>query len=375
MTTAPTTTTTTGILLAFCLALGAGCGGSTSASSIGAACADVAAARCNQASECSLPDSETGTGFNILESYGSKATCISRQTLNCTNALNAPQNGNNPTQVGMCVVALVGTSCTEFFDNDPPAACTPAGPRPAGAPCTFNAECASAHCNGTKTSICGACGDAPTADADCADSTCTNGDRCVAATTTCQPIVASGGSCDSGHPCDRGFSCLGEDAKTGTSGTCTPAATTVGAACGGTMPGCDGTRGLACSGPNGAKICRRVIYPGYNGTVSADGGATAADGGGSDANAAPTTPAGTACGQLADGSRAGCVAGACYTATGPATGSDQGTCKPFANDGDPCDTAVGPGCMFPARCVVAGAGDGGTAGTCVIPVATICPWP
>jgi len=70
------------------------------------------------------------------------------------------------------------------------------------------------------------------------------------------------------------------------------------------------------------------------------------------------------------------VAGTCYTATGPATGSDQGTCKPFANDGDACDTAVGPGCMFPARCLVAGAGDGGaTTGTCVVPVASLCASP
>jgi hypothetical protein len=116
----------------------------------------------------------------------------------------------------------------------------------------------------------------------------------------------------------------------------------------------------------------RVIYPGYNGSVSADGGAAiATDGGGSDAGTAPT-PAGIACGLLADGSRVGCVAGNCYTATGMATGSDQGTCKPFAVDGAPCDTTVGPGCMLPARCVIAGAGDGGTVGSCVVPVATMC---
>jgi hypothetical protein len=369
--------TKAGLLLTACLTVAAGCGSSTAGSSISSACTDVANARCNQASECSLSDGQTGTGFNILENYGSKATCVARQTLNCTNALNAPQNANNPTQVGMCVVALVGTSCTDFFDNEPPAACTPAGPRAAGASCTFNGQCASAHCNGTKGSVCGTCGDAPANGADCSGSTCANGDRCVGATTTCQPIVASGGTCDTGHPCDRGYSCVGENTKTMTPGTCGAAATTIGAPCGGTMPGCDGTRGLYCGGPSGAKTCMRVIYPGYNGKVSADGGAASAtDGGGSDAGAAPTTPAGTACGQLADGSRVGCVAGDCYTATGKATGSDQGTCKPFANDGDACDTTLGPGCMYPARCVVAASGDaGGTTGTCIIPVATMCPSP
>jgi hypothetical protein len=141
------------------------------------------------------------------------------------------------------------------------------------------------------------------------------------------------------------------------------------------MPGCDGTRGLFCGGPNGAKTCMRVIYPGYNGSVSADGGGTTATDGGGAGTATAPTPTGTACGLLADGSRVGCVAGNCYTATGTATGSDQGTCKPFAVDGAPCDTAVGPGCMFPARCVGGGAGDGGTAGSCVVPVATLCASP
>src|SRR5579862_4171772 len=88
----------------------AGCSSSGSSSSkdggpsvgIAAACSDVAQARCNQGSECSLADGETGTGFNILENYGDSATCVARQTLNCTNALNAPQNGNTPTQIEMC---------------------------------------------------------------------------------------------------------------------------------------------------------------------------------------------------------------------------------------------------------------------------------
>jgi hypothetical protein len=364
------------VVFAVGVVVGAGCGSSTSGVSIASACADVASARCNQSSECSLADNETGTGFNVLDNYGSKAMCLTRQALNCTNALNAPDNGNSPAKIEACVVALADTNCTEFFDNEPPIECTPTGPRPAGATCTFNGQCMSGQCNGTKNTVCGTCGPAPAVGADCSDSTCADGDRCIGSTSLCQAIVASGGTCDSGHPCDRGFSCVGENGKTATPGTCGPAATGIGSPCGGTMPGCDGTRGLFCGGPNGAKTCMRVIYPGYNGSVSADGGsATATDGGGSDAGSAPTTPTGTPCGILADGSKVGCVAGNCYTATGPATGSDLGTCKPFANDGEPCDTTVGPGCMFPARCVVSGGGDGGTAGTCVVPVATMCASP
>jgi hypothetical protein len=357
------------------LGVAAGCGSSGSSDSIAAACADIASARCDQASICTLPDGETGTGFNLLENYGNRATCVSRQTLNCTNALNAPDNGNNPAEVRMCIAAFPAFTCTQFFNNQPPPACQPTGPRAVGAVCTFNGQCMTGQCDGTKTSVCGTCGSAPQVGADCSDSTCADGERCVSATTTCQMIVASGGSCDPGHPCDRGYSCIGENTKTMTPGMCGPAATGIGSPCGGTNPGCDGTRGLFCGGPSGAKTCMRVIYPGYNGTVSADGGtATATDGGGTDAGSAPTTASGTPCGVLADGSKVGCVAGQCYTATGIATGSDQGTCKPFALDGEPCDRTVGPGCMYPARCVLS-AGDGGTTGTCVVPVATMCPSP
>jgi hypothetical protein len=349
-----------------------GCGSSGSGSSIATACADVAQARCNETSECSLDDGDTGTGFSLLANYGDKATCVARQTLNCTNALNAPDNGNNPTQVGKCVAALQGILCAAVFDNQPPAACTPTGPRASGSPCTFNGQCMTGYCNGTKTSVCGTCGAAPAAGDDCSDSTCANGARCVAATTECQVALSSGGVCDSGHPCDRGLSCMGQNDKTMTTGICQTASTEVGAACGGTtLPGCDSTQGLYCGGPNGAKTCLRVIYPGYNGTVGTDAGATPNDAAAPDGGVASPTPAGTLCGLFADGARSGCVAGECYTATGVATGSDFGACKPFAADNGPCDTSVGPGCMFPARCVVSV--DGGTAGTCVVPVASMCP--
>jgi hypothetical protein len=349
-----------------------GCSSSSSGTSIATACAEVAETRCNEASECSLGDDDPGIGFGILASYGDRATCVARQTLNCTNALNAPDNGNNPTQIGQCVAALVGYSCALYFDNQPPAACTPTGPRASGAPCTFNGQCMSGTCNGTKTSVCGTCGAAPAADDDCSDSTCVNGDRCVSATTECQIPLASGGVCDSGHPCDRGLSCIGQNDKTGATGICQTASTQVGAACGGTtLPGCDATRGLYCGGSTGAKTCMRIIYPGYNGTVGTDAGATESDAATPDGGVASPTPAGTLCGLFADGTRSGCVAGECYTATGVATGSDFGTCKPFSPDNGVCDTSVGPGCMFPARCVVAG--DGGTAGSCVVPVATMCP--
>lgn len=363
------------VVLGSLLAAAGGCGSSGSSSaSVAAACQTVAEARCAQQSSCSLPEGMMGVGYNLLSNYGDLATCVARQVTACTNGLDAPQTGNSPTKVTMCAADLLSQSCTDFFDNTPPADCSPTGSRQNGAACTFSGQCTSGYCQGTKAATCGICADPPAAGADCTSTTCAQGQRCVEATNLCETVVASNGTCDSGHPCDRGLSCVGENAAKMVSGVCETAGTRLGVACGGSMPGCDATRGLYCGGPTGAKTCMRVIYPGYNGAVMADadgGAATGTDAGVAADAGVVTTPAGTPCGVLADGSHVGCVAGDCYTATGLVTGSEEGTCKPSANDGQSCDLVVGPGCMPPARCVVTA--EGGTAGSCVVPNGTLCP--
>jgi hypothetical protein len=334
--------------------------GSISGPSIDKACADVAQARCNQGSECSLPETVTGTGFNILETYGTLQTCLARQTLNCMNGLTAPGTGNSPAKVELCVTEFPTYTCQDFFDNEPPADCAVTGSRQNGAGCTFNGQCVSGYCQGTKNTVCGTCADPPAVGAECSDSTCAQGQRCVAAIQQCQDVVSMNGVCDATHPCDRGLACVGADAATMTSGTCETAGTRVGLACGGTMPGCDATLGLYCGGPAGSKTCMQVLY----GADGADAGAQSTDGG---------AGGGIPCGVLADGSHVGCIAGGCYTTTGPATGSDLGVCKPFAPDNMPCDTTLGPDCMPPARCVASSAGS--SAGTCLVPAASLCPAP
>lgn len=359
-----------GVLLAL------GCGSSSSTGTTAAqACVDVAQARCNEGSTCTLPAGTGGTGFNILENYGDLQTCLTRQTLACVDGLMAPQTGNTPAKVELCVTELASASCQSFFDNQPPTDCSVTGAAANGATCTFNGQCASGYCQGTKTSVCGTCAAPPAAGADCSSSTCAQGQRCVSSTMQCQTVAALNMVCDATHPCDRGLTCFGENATTGTAGTCEAAATQIGQPCGGTMPGCDGTLGLYCGGPSGSKTCMLVVYP----TGSAAGGADAsadgstdagADAGAAGAGAGSATPTGTPCGVLADGSHVGCAAGNCYTATGPASGSDLGTCKASAPDNMHCDTMLGPSCLPPARCVTSA---GGTAGTCLVPNASMCP--
>ena len=322
------------------VAAGACSSGNSGSITVAQACSDLAMARCNLRSACSLPQGVDGVGAGVLEAYGDMPTCLAREALGCSSALAAPGTGDSPAAVEACLQKLSSYSCADFFDDLPPTDCLRLGARPDGAPCTFDAQCQSGACAGTEIAVCGTCG-APAGDGeDCSATSCVRGDRCLAATSTCATLASFGETCDDMHPCATGLSCAGGDAPAMTPSTCQIAGTRVGASCGGARPGCDETRALFCAGT------------------------------GDDASCAQASAGGTACGQLPDGTRAGCVAGACDTDTGPATGADIGTCKPFAPDGYACDTALGPGCVAPARCVTY---PGSTAGICTLPDAASCP--
>jgi hypothetical protein len=312
-------------------------GGSTTADQ---ACADIATARCDQRSMCSSLAGASGPGASLIRNYGDVATCVARETMACKNGLAAPQTGNSPSKVEKCVGEYASFTCQDFFDNNPPADCFVTGGRANGAACAFNGQCSSGYCQGTKASICGTCAAAPSAGADCADSTCWHNQTCVSSSMTCETVVSMNGTCDSSHPCDNGLNCVGDTSTT--TGTCQTAGMATGASCGGTLPGCDGTLGLYCAGTAGSKTCAALTFVGN----------------------------GQACGAMADGTRVACIAGDCYTATGTAGTNEMGTCKALVDAPAACDRQLGPGCLAPARCIVTGTG---TAGTCVVPTADMCP--
>jgi len=118
------------------------------------------------------------------------------------------------------------------------------------------------------------------------------------------------------------------------------AARSVGATCDPramTAPGCDGILGLNCN--QMTMMCAAIAYVGDGmqcGFNAADASVTACSGG-----------------------------GLCVT---PAL-SRVGTCQAPAADGAACDTAAGPLCLSPARCITAA---GATSGTCQIVDATKC---
>ena len=309
-------------------------GDASAAPSIAQACADLAQAQCAKRMSCS-------GGASLTRAFGDMANCITRETLSCVNGLSAPQTGNNPTLAEECVAAFSGYSCADFFNNNPPAACAPTGPRATGATCAFNGQCASGYCSGVKNASCGTCAPPPSAGGSCMSSSCGHNQACVASTQMCQVYGALNASCDANDPCGDGLTCVGAVASTSTPGTCQTAGTVAGTACGGTMPGCDGTMGLFCGGTAGSKTCMTISY--------------VADG--------------MPCGALSSTSRAECITGGCYTSTGLASSTDMGTCKADAADGAACDTVLGPTCLTPTRCVTTG---DASAGTCVLPLGSTC---
>ena len=296
------------------------------------ACAAVAKAECDKRVACSSKINPTGVG--VIRLFGTMAECLTREALLCTTSFRAPGSGHSLATEQECVDAYAAYSCADFFSGDVPVACQPAGSHLNGAACAYNVQCKSGFCTGEKNALCGTCGPTPAIGASCADSDCGRGQICDGTTTTCLKVGAAGDSCDSGDDCGYALVCP----TSGGTRTCQTTLSDLGAACGGSMPVCDGTQGLFCGSSMGAKTCIATTFVGD----------------------------GAPCGLVSQDSFVGCTAGACYTAKGVAGQGETGICKTNAADGAACDTVTGPACEVPARCIL---GDG-TTGVCRVPAGT-----
>jgi hypothetical protein len=303
--------------------LGFGCGNSANtAAEIERVCSDAAQVRCAKRSACT-------SGAEIERTFGDLQTCVAREKLSCELGLQAVDVQRTTDSVASCTAALDATSCFDFLTNVLPPDCVVPGAQPFGAVCSFGGQCESGYCDGNRASACGTCGDPPIADDDCSTRVCAPGYTCVASTAQCEPWGIEGSSCGPTNPCGPDLACLNQQ--------CVPAVTAQDAACVGTLPACDSWIGLHCDGAAGSKTCGQILYVGD----------------------------GMACGTLTSGHFAACAdGGTCYTPTG----ATQGTCKAAAPDGADCDTALGPPCMYPARCVVTS----GSAGVCTTIDGTQC---
>lgn len=314
------------------------------------ACMDLAVAECNKRATCS-------DNFGISRVFGTPAVCEMRLAAECVASLAATGTAATPQSREACAsdLATADYSCTDLFDNSPTAACTPPmGSLANGMACGAAAQCASTWCAIGKDEVCGTCQPLPAVGASCTvDGDCGRGLACAVpagmTSGTCAAYVAANGACLTGkNPCAAGLSCVGENVAAGTTGTCQPAGSTVGATCDSTrktMPGCEAALGLACI-PSGAGMttgtCQAIMLVGSNQTCGLIG--------------TPTTA-------VAECSGGGLCVKAMST-------SRTGTCVAPAADGAACDSVAGPPCLAPARCVPTTAGS--TAGTCVVPNATMC---
>ncbi len=291
------------------------CSSSTASVSAAQACADVATARCQKEQQC---DPQA-----LLTTYGDLATCESTQSTTCVANLAAPDTANTPAHTEGCAQATPSQTCDDYALGNVPAACTPpAGSRDAGSDCAVSGQCATAYCLIEKTSACGVCAETPGLGASCFNTSCGPGFLCDKVSYLCVTPVAASGACDDTSACAPGLTCLGNTATA--LGTCVALAT-LGESCDLTDGGsrCDGRFSLYCNTEAG-KVC-----------------ATAA-----------TATASEACGTI-DGGAVDCVGDSFCQKVGDAK---VGNCVAAAADGTACDTANGPICTPPARCVLTDAG-------------------
>jgi hypothetical protein len=303
------------------------CGGSSSSSTgpsgptADQACTDLAHARCTKLASCSQ--------VAIQARYGDEATCESREKSSCLNSLAAPSTGATPQTFEACVTAFSSWACADYLNNVTPDACrAQQGQLAAGAACAFNGQCQSAFCSVPTNATCGTCAAAPKAGDSCAQTTsCGPGLQCTNDTMQCEAAAAAGAACGKGVPCGDGLACVGATATV--QGKCETAPSTQGAACDPkdmTAASCSRSAGFFCD--TQSKQCVAITF----------------------------ASAGQACGNIS-GVQVLCGgAGFCQRAQGQASG----TCVAAAADGAACDTANGPTCISPSRCVISS----GTAGTC-----------
>jgi hypothetical protein len=287
------------------------CTSSTSNVSATQACADVAQARCQKMQECDPQ--------GLANTYGELSACQTTQATTCLGNLAAPDTANTPEHTEACAQAVPGESCDDNQLGNVPTACLPpAGPRDAGSDCAVSGQCATAYCLVSKTTSCGVCAASPGLGDSCSNNSCGAGLLCDKVSLLCVAPVEASGACNDSSACAPALTCLG---NTGSAlGTCVPLAM-LGASCdladGGSR--CDARFGLYCNTEAG-KVCATVA----------------------------TAAASQSCGTV-DGGVIDCLADAfCQKPTDSAAG----TCVAPAAEGATCDTATGPICATPARCVL-----------------------
>jgi hypothetical protein len=305
------------------LVLVGACGGVTADQ----AAQQSATTTCTQLMTCSPAD--------FQKRWPDLATCEAREKLSVLDALHAKGTAQTPQNIEACATEIAAEPCEQFLSGvmPTPHCIPPTGPTADGGACSFAAQCKSGFCAIASSSLCGTCQEAPAAGASCASQGCGQTLICVASTMTCQAPVALSGTCSKDNPCASGLACVG--ATMTANGNCQTQVATLGATCDHTLktgPNCNANDGLVCDATMDMCVTEPIV------------------------------PAPQSCGTIAGVFNA-CAAGAACIGTGTST------CVAPAADDAACDSAAGPFCEFPSKCIPT---TGGTAGTCQLAGSTSC---
>ncbi|HEY8040566.1 MAG TPA: hypothetical protein VIF15_12260 [Polyangiaceae bacterium] len=255
------------------------------------ACADNASTYCAQLEQCAA--------FLFQTQYGDNLTCVARNTLACTDGVQAPGAGWTGDGLEACVKARSALDCNTFLHGKPaPNACRVTGAITTSSKCRYDAQCGSGYCRYASGGLCGNCVNLGATGAPCTTSSDCDGNLMCAG--TCQVPNGVGGGCGATQPCQQGLVCAkGACAQPGVLGaTCDP---TLGGA------DCDYYQGFYCDGTS--KTCKAYATP-------------------------------------HDGQSCGGGAAVCF-------GGDTcfgGSCVAPVQDGSPCNTDAGENCLAPSSC-------------------------
>ena len=160
-----------GSLLLVAASLGA-CGSSGTSGSGGttggipSVCPAYATAICNLYASCS-------NGWYVSAEYGDQAACVASYELSCAERLAAPGTALTTADILSCSQGLPTESCGALYGNNPEEVCAaPAGKTPLNGPCEVAAQCASAYCAIPSNAFCGTCQPTPTTGASCSQFGC-----------------------------------------------------------------------------------------------------------------------------------------------------------------------------------------------------------
>jgi hypothetical protein len=274
-------------------------------------CNDLSRVQCDKLMACAP--------FALKVIFGDLKTCQDRNALACANQVAIPGSTVTPALETACVQALTNTSCEDYANGVPVAACDFKGGAANGAPCSADRQCMTGNCVLAVGQTCGTCAAFIPAGGPCGGvAICAPGLACIPSangTGICGTLGKAGAPCRTSDGCSYGFYCNAL--------TCAAQMATLGASC---------NAGDACN-EAGELLCDmatlRCVQAKY------------------------ATP-----GQTCDAITR-CLAGAdCLATTATAT---SGTCFAPANDGEACSQIKS--CIEPAGCV---------AGACRLPVPAVC---